>query len=261
MLIYTPKSSEFEDCFCLFAFLFSYTMPKSQRKSQTESMPSDDLRQLILGLEAKIMSRLDSIEAKVSVIDSRLDRMQAEQIRLKNENDQIKDLVISQQRQIERMESTTRVCNAIFSGVPENSVGFDNETLTDDKSKVQALCIAAVESNSGSAGIGSCVRIGDARKGHNRLLKVTFENVAYKRRVMTSQRRLRESDEVTAAFGKVYVNPDSSFLMRKEEKRLREKLKELKTTAHGSEDIYIRRGTLYRNSEVIDRVNIINQLF
>ena len=237
-------------------------MPKASRaNSLTDGSPTDDLRQLIIGLEAKIISRLDSIETKISAIDSRLDMMQAEQIRLKNENDQIKDLVISQQRQIERMENASRACNAIFSAVPEGSVQFEGETLTDDESKVRALCVAAVGQSFDCDHIESCVRLGGSKKGHNRLLKVTFEDAASKYKVMRSQRNMRENNALVEAFGRIYVNPDSTFLMRKEEKRLREKLKDLKATAHGTDMIYIRRGTLYRNNEVIDKINVANQLF
>ena len=130
------------------------------------------------------------------------------------------------------------------------------------KAKVRALCVAAVGQSFDCDQIESCVRLGgSSKKGHNRLLKVKFEDAASKYKVMRSQRNMRENNALVEAFGRIYVNPDSTFLMRKEEKRLREKLKDLKVTAHETDMIYIRRGTLYRNNEVIDKINVANQLF
>ena len=126
------------------------------------------------------------------------------------------------------MENASRACNAIFSAVPEGNIHFEDKTLTDDESKVRALCVAAVGQSFDCDQIESCVRLGGSKKGHNRLLKVKFEDAASKYKVMRSQRNMRENNALVEAFGRIYVNPDSTFLMRKEEKRLREKLKDLK---------------------------------
>ena len=150
---------------------------------------------------------------------------------------------------------------SFFSGVPENDLNFEEEALTDDKSKVRLLSTVGTETNFVPNRIKSCVRIGEAKKGPSRLLKVTFNEVDFKQKMMLSQRNLRDCAKVVKAFGRIYVNQDSSYLMRKEEKRLRNKLKTMKAAADDPDAIYIRRGTLYRNNEVVDKINIANQLF
>lgn len=236
-------------------------MPKGVRSnSLIGSSSNDDLRRLIVSLEEKVMSRLDSIEAKVSAIDSRLDKIQFEQIRLKSEFDAMKDLVISQQRQIESIESVNRACFAIFSGVPENDIEFGRKTLETDSEKVLALCQQA-DLRISEDSIESCMRIGNKDRGRSRLLKVKFSEAALKHQILRSQKILRENSAVMKVFGRVYVNPDSTFLMRKEKKRLRDKLKEMKSSAQATDQIYIRRDALIFNDKVLDKINIANQLF
>ena len=96
--------------------------PKSTRSnSQSDSSTFEDIRQLIINMEHKVMSRLNVIEAKVSSIDSRGNKIQAEQIKIKSEVGHIREFIISQQRQIEQLESETRACNSIF---PESLKGI-----------------------------------------------------------------------------------------------------------------------------------------
>ena len=58
---------------------------------------------------------------------------------------------------------------------------------------------------------------------------------------------------------RIFVNVDSSFLVRKEEVRLRQKLKDIMEEDSGVR-AYIRSGILYVDGKEDDRVNVINQL-
>lgn len=237
--------------------------PKQRSGSQTDSFSFEDFRQLIVDMEGKVMSRLDAIEAKVSSIDSRLDKIQAEQIRIKSDVDNIRDIVVSQQRQIERLERESKACNAIFSGIPEGDVRVDDSpsspVLSSDQEKISYICQQLEDFDSDS--IQSCFRIGRSMKGQCRLIKVKFDDASTKWSILKSQKVLREFPSVTRAFGRIYINPDTSFLVRKEERRLRDLMKELRASSDESVSLYIRRGVLYRNKEIVDKIDVANQLF
>lgn len=69
-------------------------------------------------------------------------------------------------------------------------------------------------------------------------------------------------NSVTCAFERIYVNPDSSFLVRKEETRLSDLLKDLTPRFDDSVHLYIRGRIVYRNKEIVDKVDVkFNLLF
>lgn len=72
---------------------------------------------------------------------------------------------------------------------------------------------------------------------------------------------MREDSHCAVSFGRVFVIKDSSPLMRKEEKRLREEMACAKQNFSPDSKIYIRSGKLYCNHEVIGQINVANQLF
>ena len=238
---------------------------RSTRSGSASGPPLDfgALHLLITGMEEKIMARLDKIESKISAIDDRLDLIQAEQLRVKTVVDQLKDTICVQQNQIEGMENHVRRFNAIFVNVPESDVRTsDGESLDNDLSKISYLCKeAAATSEFEPKSIVSCARLGYPKKGHTRLIKVVFSSQSTKSEVLRSQRSLRDRPEVARAFGRVFVNHDSTPLARKENRRIRSKLKELQAAARDDDSIYIRHGVLYKNKVVVDKFNIANQLF
>ena len=69
-----------------------------------------------------------------------------------------------------------------------------------------------------------------------------------------------DKDIIHCFHGKIFVNPDSSFLVQKEEYRLRQKQREMKQK--NPEDTFlIRKGILYKSNEPIDKIDFRNQLF
>lgn len=220
----------------------------------------DDIKILILQSEERIMSRLDDIASRVTNIEAQLTNVQTEQIRLGMDVSNVKDIIIKQQHQIESLEADKRLPNLIFSGIKETEMNNDGLTLRDDAMKIQFLCNEMLNNFEISC-IDRCVRLGKPQEGHNRLLRVTFNDVKIRNQVLSYQKHLRDNDEVKELFGIVYVNPDHSFLMQKEQKRLRELAKEKRNSADPNDRIYIKSGKLYHNSNIIDQVNIANQLF
>ena len=99
------------------------------------------------------------------------------------------------------------------------------------------------------------------KNGYIRPLKTVFEEKDKKYELLNKRKVIANDDDVKTLFhNKIYVNPDSSVLVQKEEYRLRQKLKKIKND-ESTAKWYIRSGVLYLNDEVIDRVDKKNQLF
>ena len=78
---------------------------------------------------------------------------------------------------------------------------------------------------------------------------------------LNKRRAIISSTELQRHFGgKIFVNPDNSYLVQREEYRLRERMKQIKT---GGPNIsaFIKSGKLYQDGVPIDEVNVRNQLF
>ena len=226
----------------------------------SESM-LNDVRKLILESEQRILSKLENIVSRMNIIDEKIDKIATEQLRLDSEIQDVKKVVISQQRTLEEFEREKRQLNLIFSGVPEATVHVgDEHSFTDDEEKINFLCDLTL-SNFDSDSIESCTRLGKPRSGSNRLLKVKFTERSVRNAILFSQKIIREDNDCATSFGRVYINQDSSPLYRKEEKRLRVSLHEKRRTASPDTNYFIKSGKLFCNGNVIDHADIANQLF
>jgi hypothetical protein len=107
----------------------------------------------------------------------------------------------------------------------------------------------------------SIKRIGKRISDKPRPLKIELSNIDLKYRVLNNRKNISTNPEILNAFhNKIFVNLDTSFLVRNEEFRLRKKLKELKNDDPLSSS-YIRSGSLYSNGILIDKIDICKQLF
>ncbi|MEL7309091.1 MAG: hypothetical protein AAGK05_15315, partial [Pseudomonadota bacterium] len=109
--------------------------------------------------------------------------------------------------------------------------------------------------------MSSFQRLGKRQQNKNRPLKVTLKNSSQKFQFLNKRESLSKNNDLMHTFkSKIYVNADNSFLVQKEEYRLRQKLKDLKREKPLLSS-YIRSGVLYHAGKEIDRVNVKNQLF
>lgn len=232
-----------------------------------QALTADFVQKLILQSEKRILCRLDDIDSRISSLESRLDVIQSEQlviqseqVRVSSDLVQMRETVIQQQNQIEKLESAQRASSLVVSCVPESDVVSDTERFTDDLQKVKFLCSSIVE-DFDSTSIVECYRLGNLNKERKRPIKVTFKSAGTRNTVLRSQRRVREVSSIKNSFGLVFINPDRSRLVRLEEKRLRDKMRELKSTSPNSTEVYIRAGKLFVGTNIVDRTNVGNQLF
>ena len=225
-------------------------------------MSIDDVKLLISQSEERIMAKLDNIVTSISNLETRLDKIQAQQANLGLEVKHINEVIVKQQEQIERLEFENRKSNLIYSGIPEAEIEIGDLILQNDIDKVQYLCDEFVDGGP-DLNVISCMRLGKPRnggKGAARLLQVKFSSETIIKDVLSSQRKIRSDDECNKAFGHVYIKRDSSPLVRKEEKRLRDKMKQLRVSAGTNDRVYLRSGKLFYNAEVVDKVSVANQL-
>ena len=66
---------------------------------------------------------------------------------------------------------------------------------------------------------------------------------------------------ITDTFGKICEPADSTNLVRQVEKRLRDYMREMRKSAKPTDKFYIKKGQLFHNSTMVDKIDIRNQLF
>ena len=210
---------------------------------------------------SKLGERIDVLATKVSALEASVLEIKAVQAQQEANMDTIRDIIASQQRQIEHFDARERCCNLIVSNVPENAVTFNHEKLEDDTAKFRALADEILSSSRRdllSDDISEVVRLG--RSGTSpRILKVRLHDESLCNEILRCGKYL-SSDNIRSVFGTIYVNKDVSFLRRKEERRLRLKRKELKTM-YPHADVRIKNGKLYLGPAIRDQVDVANQLF
>ncbi len=229
--------------------------------SQKAELTFDVMNNLMMQSEKRIISRLDDIVSRITSIEGRLDQFYMDQVLLSSEMDKVKEIVVRQQEQIEKLEAAQRGRSLIFSCIPENDVLADgNEKLSEDIDKITYLC-SSVAQDFDSTSIAESFRLGRPGKKQKRPIKVTFKTVEARNNILRSQRRLRNDSSIENSFGLVFINPDRTPIMRLEEKRLRDKMRELKSISSNPSDVYIRAGKLFEKSVIVDQINVGNQLF
>ena len=233
---------------------------RSGSQGSISSLSLEDVKNLISQSEERIITKLESICSSITLLQSKFDDIRAEQIEQGLQINAIKHTILKQQEQIEGLEAHKRRKNLIFSGVPESAVTIEDSILRDDIQKLNHLC-EKISEGFEEEDIVSCKRIGERKNGQIRLLHVKFNDVDTRNRTLFSQRSLWSDDTVSKYFGQIFVNKDSTILIRREEKRLRDRMKELRSASNFHDKIYIRSGKLFKNSTVVDEIKIANQLF
>lgn len=228
--------------------------------SMIESIVSEKLQYVVSKLE-DTNSKLNDILDKVKVIESRMDCIQNDHISFRLELNQVKNVICNQQKYIEQLEFEKRRPNLIVSGISESPLMINDMILDDDEAKVNFLLNEIDNTSSENIPVKSLSRIGKPNSKFPRLIKLEFYQVTHRNMVIRSQRKIRDDRNIKTVFGNVYFNPDETVLVRNENSRLRSISHALKKSSNAGENIYIKRGVLYKNSEIVDKVDIRNQLF
>lgn len=201
--------------------------------------------------------------SKIESLESAVTAVKATQVQQETDIFRIKDLIAKQQHQIEAHEERERRCNLVISNLPETDISFENDTLVDDVTKIEALVNAIlppmerVSAGLDSGDIVETSRIGRAGR-FPRMVKVRLGDVECRNKILRACRNLN-SDRIRSSFGKIFINKDMTFLRRQEEKHLRLHYKELK--ARYPDETRLRNGKLFLGPSIKDCVDYRNQLF
>ena len=104
-------------------------------------------------------------------------------------------------------------------------------------------------------------RLGKRTSDKSRPLKIELKHKHLKFDFLNVRKSINSSKEIQKHFSKkIFINTDSSFLMRKEEFRLRERLREMKRNDPNMSS-YIRAGVLYQDDRKVDEVDVCSHLF
>ena len=72
---------------------------------------------------------------------------------------------------------------------------------------------------------------------------------------------MNNTQKIINVFGnKIYINDDRSYLCRKEDKRLRDVIHDLRTL-HPNHDVSLKNGKVWHDGLQVDEFDIKNQLF
>ena len=86
-------------------------MPNTRDRSG--SIQIDDVKALLQQLEDRLTSQITRVFQEVESLEKSIEAIQANQIRLDNEMSEIKKVVVTQQKQIEKFEAEKREKNVL----------------------------------------------------------------------------------------------------------------------------------------------------
>ena len=171
----------------------------------------------------------------------------------------MKAVIVDQQQLIEKQEVKLRANNLIIHNLPESDLtGLEKANAEQDKLNT---IFRSANLKTVPGDVVSFLRLGRPRNDRPRPIKVTFRNADLKFSLLNKRKMISSCSDLRRQFNnKIFVNADSSFLVRKEEFRLRQELTRLKSDEPGSR-CFIRSGSLFVDGLVHDRIDISNQLF
>ena len=142
----------------------------------------------------------------------------------------------------------------MINGIPNNDVVIGNARYSDTKQKIDAIlgCIN-VTLDEGDYELKT-FEISDEKPTH--AAKLIFKDTKKKQPLIDNAKNLKDNEH----FGNVFIRNDQTKLARKENFRLREKARELRSV-NASAVIKIEKGKILQDSVVVDQYNISNQIF
>ena len=242
----------------------SKTSTRGRKASLKDGLTLADVAEIIRESEERmktfIKEEIKGVTDRLTAIESSVSLMQMECVRFDDEISHIKKVITNQHLRVEEHEKTLRAKNVIINNIPEDRINNESVTLEDDDQKIEHIFESAqigIEQDD----IAEIQRIGKRQPNKVRPIKMTLNTAELKFQLLNKRKQIISNDSLTKLFGnKIYINPDNSLIVQKEEQRLRAKAKELKSESPNVAT-YVRSGKLYHDGKVIDSVDVRNHLF
>lgn len=167
-------------------------------RNRSGSIQIDEMKDLLQQMEGNLSKQINDVLKKVESLETSLESVKANQMRLDKEIDSMKLVIVDQQKYIERIEAEKRERNVIFQGIPESTVEVeDGNELEEDEDKIEYPSNLKVE-NFDRDDIESVRRLGRKMPGRNRHLLVKYEEKGTRDSVLFGQKKLRTSKVCTS---------------------------------------------------------------
>ena len=174
--------------------------------------------------------------------------------RQENETNTMKKVIVNQQLFLERNQRERLASNLMITGIAKDGITIGGKILNETSEKVTALLhhikapvdqqqytMHEFEGNSENTTIA---------------VKLTFTDIETKKKVLGNAKLLKNSKE----FPGVYIRNDETKISRKENFRLRDKARNLKSQ-HSESEVKIVKGKLLHDGVEVDKFDISNQIF
>ena len=216
-------------------------------------------------IETKIREIVDDIKGVINAdIEPMKTEIQSLRDDLNDSKDQfamLKKVSLEQQKQLEFLKREKIRNNVFISGLP-NTVKIGNNDTVDNKTIVgHVLKFVLPTINDTDYKIDKAFepKVGFTR--HSAIL--SFKSNDKKIELLEKCKGLKERTDVNDWKRKVFIKSEQTPLTNKENSRLYEVFKELRTRHEGDEAnvIKLMKGKLYQNEVVVDEFNLENQIF
>ena len=192
---------------------------KRSQQSSTDKMQGtlNAIQQKLVGVEEKmgnIEERLKDHEARINILESRPIHSAVPSV----EQDFLVKSMAQHQRYLESLEAEKRSCNVIITGLSEDDCVIAEQTISDDKSKVQEL-INLLQAEASPVEV---MRLGNDRARTPRAIKVEFNSKTQRDNLLSKSSAL---NDMLPPLNKIYIKKDVHPRIRKEHKRLKEVVK------------------------------------
>ena len=204
-------------------------------------------------------------------IDTKIKTLTEENTKLLEENKTIKAVQSEQQKCLERMQKKDSKNNIFIAGIPNvlNADMTEAQRNPDDDSIEDHIEIVHHVLSFVKPGISKddykILKNFEAREGYDRhSAKIRVEDISTKAEIFKGCAKFKQLDERNY-LKKIFLKNDDPPLTRRENERLRKKMKELREAEDVANPVnryHIKEGKLFKNGdECIDSFNINNQLF
>lgn len=202
-----------------------------------------------------------------SIVNDKFKELKNEITEVKNENMQLKKIIINHQTSIEQLMVSKNQQNIIMRGLPCDKFDSDKNKIEDEVYIANVLKICDPEIRIDDFELIKSFDPFEDEHGQKKVThgaKIRLNSAEKKRKLMNGKSELKKMTHDTF-IPKIFIHDDQPYYSRKENDRLRKHKKDI-ISKNSSAEPYIKAGKLYSKDEknvyvIVDTFNIENQLF
>ena len=198
-------------------------------------------------------------DAKLSRLQTRVEFLEAENIRKNEESGTLKSIIVNMQKCLNRIDGNGRNLNIIISGLSEKDIKVENsqdqnqQLLATDENKIAWLLRFIGNEKFVNEELKNCKieRLGKERTEKKRTIKMSVPSVQVRDEILKSAKKLKTGpDDIS----NVYIKKDQHPVYIAENNRMRKKMFELRQKEENiDKNIKIEKGKLLVDNVVHDQ--------